>query len=253
MYTECLVEVRYVDVMVSAATIPYRDARQDTILCITNIQSMAISAPITTTLEDFDPTPAGNHVARVYQIVHIGTIPETYMGEEKEMNKVRISFELPNETHVFKEENGEQPYVISQEYTLSMGEKANLRKLVEGIIGQGFLEVDAQSFEVTELLGRACMLNVIHRKSKTSGRVYAQIASASPLPKGMEAPAPVNTPVILDYDNWNEEVFKALPDFLKDKIRSSREYKALKGEHNEPPVEAYAEEGTALNEEDLPY
>ena len=59
----------------------------------------------------FAPVEAGNYVARCYSMVHIGTISDEYKGEKKEASKVRLTFELPTETKVFKEENGEQPYV----------------------------------------------------------------------------------------------------------------------------------------------
>ena len=62
--------------------------------------------------------PAGNYIARCYQMLQIGTVEEEYKGEKKMQEKVRISWELPTELKVFKEENGEQPLVISKEYTL---------------------------------------------------------------------------------------------------------------------------------------
>jgi hypothetical protein len=49
--------------------------------------------------------PAGNYVARCYQMIHIGSVTENIMGEEKQLNKVRIGWELPTELRVFKEEN----------------------------------------------------------------------------------------------------------------------------------------------------
>jgi hypothetical protein len=105
----------------------------------------------------FEVVPAGNHIARVYSIIHIGTIPGEYMGEPKEDNTVRIGFELPMETRVFKEGEPERPFVVAQEYTVSMGEKANLRKLVEGVLGVGLYNEEAGAFNVLDLMGiRAC-------------------------------------------------------------------------------------------------
>lgn len=184
---------------------------------------MGINAPFGSKKE-YKLVPAGNHVARVYSIIHLGVIEEEYMGETKEMDKVRISFELPNETEVFKEGEEPKPFSISQEYTLSMGEKANLRKLVEGILG-GPVEEQEEGFGVSSLMGKTCLLNVIHRTSK-AGNEYAQIASAAPLPKGMEAPTAVNETSYLDFEEgWDQEKFDSLPDFIKDKIKSSKNYK----------------------------
>ena len=71
--------------------------------------------------------PSGNYVARCYQMIEIGTVNEVIQGTQKQLHKVRIGWELPTELKVFKEENGEQPLVISKDYTLSLNEKSNLR------------------------------------------------------------------------------------------------------------------------------
>jgi hypothetical protein len=42
--------------------------------------------------------------------------------------------------------------------------------------------------------------------------------------KGMVCPDQINKTSLLCYDEWNEEIFESLPDFLKDKIKRSTEY-----------------------------
>ena len=73
-----------------------------------------------------EKVPSGTHIARCYEMIHIGTVTWEYLGEVKETDKVRLTFELPAEMRQFNEEEM-QPMVISKEYTLSMHEKANLR------------------------------------------------------------------------------------------------------------------------------
>lgn len=173
--------------------------------------------------------PAGNHVAKLYSIIHIGTVPEVYLGEEKMMNKVLIGFELLNEKKVFKEDKGEEPYVISKEYTLSMNEKANLRKLIEGMLGVALNEDEAESFDVFSLLGQECLVNVVHKVS-AKGSTYALIASASPVPKGMLVPKGHNQFKKLSYGaDWNEEIYNSLPDFIRAKIGKSNEFRKERG------------------------
>ncbi len=175
---------------------------------------------------NYDVVPAGNHVARVYRVLNIGTIPEIYMGENKMVNKVMIGFELLNERKVFKADKGEEPYVISREYTFSMAEKANLRKLVEGMLGVALRDDEAEAFDFSDIVGKECLLNVIHKKSGT-GNIYALVQGASPIPKGMVVPEPYNKPQTLDYrGGWNEDAFLALPKFLQEKMKQSLEYKA---------------------------
>lgn len=176
---------------------------------------------------DYTPVPAGTYVARCYSMIHIGTVEENIMGESKWLNKVRISWELPTETKVFKEENGEQPYVISKEFTLSMNEKANLRKFLEGWRGKGFTEDEAKAFDITVLLGKPCMLSVIHKTSK-KGNIFAEISSCSALPKGLVCPDQINEMLELNYtDNWSNREYSKLPQFIKDKMSQSKEFKAM--------------------------
>lgn len=171
---------------------------------------------------DFVLIPAGNHIARCYSMVEIGTIKETsglYAG--KEQHKVRITWETPHECHDFGK--GLQPFSVSKEFTLSMNEKATLRKMLESWRGKSFSEEEATRFDITKLLGVPCMINVIH-KTSGKGSQYADISSIATLPKGLEAPGQVNASFVLSFDNWNQNIFDSLPDFVKDKIKGSKEY-----------------------------
>ena len=128
---------------------------------------------------------------------------------------------------VFNEDKGPQPMVISQEFTLSMHEKANLRKFLESWRGKGFTEDEAKEFDITKLLGIPCMINIIHKEAK-NGNIYANISNVSAMPKGVEAPAQINENIEFNFDEkFDEQFIDNLPDFIKDKIRSSQEYKAL--------------------------
>jgi hypothetical protein len=159
-------------------------------------------------------------------MVHIGHVDEMVMGQMKNLNKVRIGWELPTELKVFKPENGAQPVVFSKEFTLSMNEKANLRKLLASWRGKGFSEDEAKSFDITKLLGATCMLNIIHKPGKSDpSKIYEEIGSISPIPKGVTCPPQVNKTFLLDYDNFTTEAFETLPEFIKKKIESSKEYK----------------------------
>ncbi len=189
--------------------------------------SAAIYATNTATKREL--IPAGNYVATCYQMIHLGTIEEFFNGEAKEQNKVRIGWELPTELKVFKEEKGEQPLVIGKDYTLSMHEKSNLRKTLASWRGKDFTEEEARRFDITALIGKPCMLNIIHKQGvKDPSQTYEEIGSISPLPKGFQAPAQINKTQILTYSKWDEETFNALPDFIKDKMKKSNEYSALK-------------------------
>jgi hypothetical protein len=175
-----------------------------------------------------DLIPAGNYIARAYNMVHIGHIEENIMGQTKLLNKVRIGWELPTELKEFDKAKGLQPLVISKEFTLSLHEKSNLRKLLASWRGKDFSEEEAKSFDITKLLGAACMLNIIHKPGKSDpSKMYEEIGSISPMPKGVKCPEQVNKTFLLDYDNFTTEAFETLPEFIKEKIVRSKEYKKI--------------------------
>jgi hypothetical protein len=147
--------------------------------------------------KSFDPVPAGNHVARLYDIIHLGTIPTEYMGEHKMTDKIRLTFELSNERKEFKEGDGEKPFSISREFTYSFGAKSALRPFIDGMTGTKM--VDGEHPDLEALLGEACLLNVVH--TEKNGNTYANIQGASPLPKGMKAPGLFNISRSIDINS----------------------------------------------------
>ncbi len=177
---------------------------------------------------EFQSVKPGTYMARCYRMIEIGTIKEDYMGQEKQHQKVMISWELPTELAIFDKDKGEEPYAVSKTYTLSMNEKANLRKDLESWRGKGFTEGEALKFDLTVLLGKPCLLSIIQQPSKTNpGRNYTVISSISPLMKGQVCPDQINPTKVLSYDEFNWELFESLSDFTKDKIKSSIEFRMM--------------------------
>lgn len=186
---------------------------------------MAINA--TNEGKKFEPIEAGNYVARCYSMIHIGTIEETIQGKKKHLNKVRIAWELPTEMKVYKEENGEQPAVISKEFTLSMNEKSTLRAFLKNWRGKDFSDDEAKSFDITVLLGLPCMLNITHKPKADGSAIYAEIGNVSAMPKGMVCPPQINDIFELNYDDFDTAVFATLPEYIRKKMEASLEYQAI--------------------------
>jgi hypothetical protein len=136
-----------------------------------------------------------------------------------------------------------------------MGKKSNLRPFVEGIIGTSLSDDEAYAFELEDLMGRACLLNVVHEEK--NGNTYANIHNASPLPKSLKAPEMVNEAKVIDVDSASAAEIDALPTFIKDKIVSSEEYQlrfnpeylGAAADAPEPPAE---EEGKSLAKRNRP-
>lgn len=170
--------------------------------------------------ESFTPCPEGNHAARVCEVVFLGTVHEEYKGVAKDSPKIRLSFEIPGELR----EDG-QPFVVSTfPITASTNKKAGFRKLCLGILGRE----PGNDFDSDELLGKTCLVNVVHTPSKTDANVvYANIAGTSPLPKGMEVPDAVVEPFSFDVNTSSlGSDMEKLPEFIVEKIKSTPEYAA---------------------------
>lgn len=172
---------------------------------------------------DYKPLPAGNYAATCIRVIDLGTQTTSYQGEEKSARKVRIFWEIPEETVEW--EGQVRPATISSTYTASLHEKANLRKLLESWRGRSFTPDELKGFDTKNVLGAPCLLNVVH--TEKDGRTYANVAGVTPLIKGMAKPEITGPLVNFDLDAFEPEVLDGLHDKLREQIKASPEYKAL--------------------------
>lgn len=129
---------------------------------------------------NFTPAPAGTFRCVCVDVIDLGLVKQTWNGEEKQSHKIRVVWQIDENM-----EDG-KPFMASNMYTLSLDPKANLRKLIEGWLSSSVTsEVEAQGFDVEELIGRSGILTVVHRV--TPKGTYANVASVAPLMKGMPA------------------------------------------------------------------
>ena len=157
---------------------------------------------------DFELAPAGNHLAVCYCVCDLGYHLNNYGNQQR---KVRISWELPNELM----KDG-RPFSVSKRYTLSLSEKAALRSDLESWRGKPFTAEELKGFDVFAILGKSCMLNVIHEPSQDGKKTYANIASVASLPKGMPPiAAPSNEFIKFAIGDNTSMQFDKLPDWLQ--------------------------------------
>ena len=167
--------------------------------------------------------PSGTHIARCFSMIHIGTVEWEYQGEQKFSNKVRLTFELPNELREFGAENV-QPMAIDKEYTLTLHEKSNLRKDLESWRGKAFSAEDLNNFDITDLLGKDCMISIIHKTAK-SGNEFAQIGNVNAIGKGVSCPKQINKNFIFNFeDNFDEVWLENQPEWIQEQIKATEEY-----------------------------
>jgi hypothetical protein len=193
---------------------------------------------------------AGATVGVLYSLVDLGHQKTNWDNQEKWTPKVRLTFELPDQTDEFEvEEKGKvtkvsKPMVVSIEQTRSLGEKASLRKLLEQWRGQTFTSKELQAFSLKNLLGKPAMLTLIHKTSQ-QGRQYCAIAGASKLPKGMKAPATTtNDQLYYEIEQGEAGQFNDMPDWLQEKIRASKEFATAAGKSTAIKVEVDADGNT---------
>jgi len=193
---------------------------------------------------------AGATVGVLYSLVDLGHQETNFDNQKKWTPKVRLTFELPDQTDEFEVvENGKttkvsKPMVVSIEQTRSLGEKASLRKLLEQWRGQTFTSKELQAFSLKNLLGKPAMLTLIHKTSQ-QGRQYCAIAGATKLPKGMKAPATTtNDQLYYEIEQGEAGQFNDMPDWLQEKIRASKEFATAAGKSTAIKVEVDADGNT---------
>lgn len=162
------------------------------------------------------PEP-GTHIALVTQVLDWGTQEDSFGSRRK----VEIVFELPEETHVFNEDKGEQPLVVTRKFALTISKGSALKKAIEGIIGG---KLDDDEYDLEELLGKACQisLDIVEK----DGYKNVEILSYMPLSKSDSKRKfkPTRDLLLLDLDNFDEEVFASLPEWKQTKIADTEEY-----------------------------
>jgi len=173
---------------------------------------------------NFEPIPAGSYAARCYALIDLGTQKKEYMGDVKEKRQVKITWELPTETKVFKEGEPARPFSISKTYTASLFDKAQLRQDLKGWRGRDFTVEELSGFDFKKILGATCLLSVVHQTSKDGKKTWAQIGGISQIPKGMTCPEPVNKIVYFSLDNFDQKAFDGLNKYDKEKIEASPEF-----------------------------
>ena len=169
---------------------------------------------------DFKPLPAGTHVARCFAVISLGTQPSNN-PQFAPAFKVMLMWEVPDET--VDMQGVATPMTISKEYTLSLNEKANLRRDLQSWRGKEFTAKELEGFDVANVCGAPCMLSVIH-KANAKGSTYANIASISALAKSVKCAEPFHKYLKFEIEHGQTAVFKALPEWISKKILNCGEW-----------------------------
>jgi hypothetical protein len=161
--------------------------------------------------------PEGTHTAICVRVLDLGTQHSEKWGDK---HKINLAFELLDE----QTDEGE-PFVVYKQYTASLSNRSTLAGDLKSWLNQKFEKDD--EFDLEDLLGKAGLVTIVHTDGDDD-KVYANIDTITGLPKNTKVRKASEKLVSLFLnDDFDQEVFSELPEFLQERIASSPEYKQL--------------------------
>jgi hypothetical protein len=184
---------------------------------------------------NFKRVPQGVFIGRCFSLIDLGTQITTGQFGTKAQHKIRIGWELFGEDDtgapLTVDVDGQQlPMTISKSYTVSLHEKAGLRRDLAAWRGRDFTDEEAAAFDVSKLLGAYCMINVT--ESESNGKTYSNVGGITPLPGALKnnKPIAVHDNVVFDLDAPDMHVFDKFHEKLQDAIKASPEWATATGQ-----------------------
>ena len=179
---------------------------------------------------NFTPVPPGMHLARCYRIVDLGTQKSEFQGQTKYLQKVMLQFEVHGEDEKGKAlvTSKGDPLSISKNYTLSLAEKATLRKDLQTWRGVAFTPDQLRGFELKNVLGHWAMLSVA-KDVGNNGKEYTNIMSVNPVLQTIKKnglPEGINKLAMFTIMNPDMDLFETFSNNLKEKIKASPEWES---------------------------
>ena len=176
----------------------------------------------------FTPVPPGMYLARCYRIVDLGTQKSEYQGKVNNLPKVMLQFEVHG-----NDDDGKplvtlkgEPMTISKNFTLSLAEKATLRKDLQTWRGKPFTPDELKGFQIDNVLGAWAMI-AITKELGNNGKEYTNIANINKVLKEMKANLPEghNKCATFYIENPDMDLFDTFSENLRAKIEQSPEWK----------------------------
>jgi len=166
---------------------------------------------------------------------------------DKERHSGVFIFEVPSERITITKdgEDKDLPRQISNRYTLSLGEKANLRRDLESWRGRGFSEEELDGFNILAVLGAPCQLLITHKEKQGAKYPTARIGNIMSMPKGV-APAIAESDLRTFSFEDGYEIPEGTPKWIIQEIQTSNEWI---GKDAEQPAEE-TPEGSLLGDDD---
>jgi hypothetical protein len=195
------------------------------------------------------------YLARCYRIVDLGTQKSEYQGKINTLPKVMLQFEVHGEDDAGKPlvtAKGE-PMSISKNFTLSLAEKATLRKDLQTWRGREFTADELRGFQIDNVLGAWAMI-AITKAVGNNGKDYTNIANINSVPKPMKANLPEghNKCAAFYIESPDMDMFETFSDNLRAKIEQSPEWQSRGKQEAKAPS---ASKGSGFDDmdDDIPF
>lgn len=166
---------------------------------------------------NFELPEPGVYPAVCVWVIDLGMQEVNWQGQTKQKRKIKLAFEL-----VGTKMKDSRPFFIGNNYTLSLNENADLHKHLVSWRGRQFSPEEMEGFDLKNVLGAACQINVIHNIA-TNGNTYANPGSIIPFPKGMQKPTPESEFIYYDTHNHADDIWYKIPEGIRNKINCKKE------------------------------
>jgi hypothetical protein len=174
--------------------------------------------------KDFKKVPPGCHFAICNMVVDLGVQETTFKNQAKQQHKIYLRWEVPDERVTYEKDGKEieGPCSIGATYTLSLSEKANLRKVLENWRGKPFTQDELKGFDVTTVAGKCCQIMVQHEDA--NGKTYANVTgvmgtSRDQKERAKTAKSEVGV-IVYSLDDPDDETHERLPNWIKEKLEA---------------------------------
>lgn len=128
--------------------------------------------------ERFPTAPEGTFSAVCVDEIDLGKQTSTWNGRERVRHMVRLVWQLD------EVDADDKRFLIKQDYTASLDEKAKLRQHLKSWRGRDFTFDEEVAFDMEQVVGAPCLLAIVHNKGSQGG-TFANVGGVMKLPKGM--------------------------------------------------------------------
>lgn len=117
--------------------------------------------------KDFELPNEGTVQAVLAEVRDLGLVDQVFQGKAKKVHKVLFRWQLA------ELDSEKQPKRVYERFTLSLHEKAGLRKRIKGLFGKE----PPESMDIEKLVGTNTNLVIVHAANNDGSKTYANIAA----------------------------------------------------------------------------